>query len=177
MAATRRSRLHSYGRSSTGRLKGKGEFTVTKMSVKTVEVDSRMARWFRLRQLLGPAAIALLAAALLAPTALAAKKGYWEGEWSYVLPHGATGQLKLKEDEETVKGRYFDNEGKVGKISGDLFDHREVWRGTYRNTTDEDRGSFRVKRDDADGDRVFRGWFKSKFGDEKLDWYGIKDES
>lgn len=128
------------------------------------------------RQLAGLIAVALLAVVLVAPPAQAKSAKFWEGKFTYHLPHGAVGTLTLEEQSGSVKGRYFDSDGKRGKIAGELLKENTLWLGTYRNKTDEDKGEFRVERNECVRGEVciqgFRGWFKSKFGKDKLRWSG-----
>jgi hypothetical protein len=126
------------------------------------------------RRLVTGFGIALIAAAMLAPSASAAD--HWSGVWHTKHQFG-TPKLNLDKQGDRVEGTYRDNHGALrGKIWGHLEGvQNRVWEGHYRDTHPDrsPKGKFHVR---LQGDDVsFKGWFKAcgrVFCSEKYDWKG-----
>jgi hypothetical protein len=126
------------------------------------------------RRLITGLGSALIAAAILAPSATAADN--WSGVWHTKHQFG-TPRLNLDKQGDRVEGNYRDDHGALrGKIWGHLEGvQNRVWEGHYRDTHPDrsPKGKFRVH---LEGDLVhFKGWFKAcgrVFCSEKYDWRG-----
>ncbi len=115
--------------------------------------------------------VALLAAAVLAPSLGAVDQEYWAGKWKTENKFG-TPTLLLSQEGKKVEGRYKDKDEDGGRLVGTINGKTDktglVWEGGYAGD-DGSSGSFTVHIEDG---KSFKGHFEPYGSGDKHKWTG-----